>query len=136
MSIVRAPTGQRLVLHGIDWRTYGRLLRALDGRPALRLTYDRGMLEIMTLTHEHESDNRFLVRLVVVLTEELGLPVRDGGSTTIRRRRRRRGLESDSCFWIANEAAVRHKRQIDLRIDPPPDLALEVDVTNSSLDRL
>lgn len=136
MSTVRAPTGQRLLLRDVDWPTYTRLLRAFDERPAVRLTYDRGTLEIMTLTHEHESDNRFLGRLVVVLTEELGMPVRDGGSTTIRRRKRRRGLEPDTCFWIAHEPAVRSRQRIDLRIDPPPDLAIETDVTHSSLDRL
>jgi Uma2 family endonuclease len=70
------------------------------------------------------------------LTEELGLPVKAGGSTTFRRRRKRRGIEPDDCYWIADEPRVRGKRRIDLRTDPPPDLAIEVDVTSSSLDRM
>jgi Uma2 family endonuclease len=61
---------------------------------------------------------------------------RQGGSVTLRRRRRQRGLEPDRCYWIANEAAVRGKSRLDLRVDPPPDLAIEVDVTSSSLDRM
>jgi Uma2 family endonuclease len=72
----------------------------------------------------------------VTLTEELGLPVKAGGSTTFRRRRRRRGLEPDDCYWIAREPQVRGKRHIDLRTDPAPDLAIEVDVSHSSLDRM
>jgi Uma2 family endonuclease len=136
MATVQAPPGQRLILHGIDWRTYGRLLRAFAERPSVRLTYDRGTLEIMSPLHEHESDGRFLGRLAVTLTEELGLPVKAGGSTTFRRRRRRRGLEPDDCYWIAHEPPVRGKRRIDLRTDPPPDLAIEVDVASSSLDRM
>src|ERR1700687_4731675 len=96
-SVSRAP--QRLLLYAVDWRTYTRLLRALDGRH-LRLTYERGTLEFMTLTHEHESGARFLGRLAVTLTEELGLPVKAGGSTTFRRRIKKRGLEPDDCFWI------------------------------------
>lgn len=135
MSTVQMAVGQKLLLCGVDWQTYRRLLWAFDERPGLRLTYDRGALEIMTLTHEHENDNRFLAQMVVVLTDELGLPLKQGGSSTFRRRRRRKGLEPDSCFWIVNEARVRGKRRINLRSDPPPDLALEIDIFHSSLDR-
>lgn len=136
MSTVSVPTTQRLLLSGVDWRTYSRLLRALDERPGVRLTYDRGTLEIMTLTYGHESWGYILGRLIAVLTEELGLPISGGGSTTFRRRPRRRGLEPDDCYWIANEPLVRGKTRIDLRVDPPPDLVIEIDITSSSLDRM
>jgi Uma2 family endonuclease len=136
MATVQVTQGQQLVLDGCDWRTYTRLLRTLSRHPAVHLTYDRGTLELMTLTHEHESYGRFLGRLAVTLTEELGLPIKDGGSTTLRRRRKQRGLEPDECYWIAHEPQVRGKLQLDFRIDPPPDLAMEVDITHSSLDRL
>lgn len=129
-------TRQAIVLPGTDWQMYSRLLRIFAERPAVRLTYDRGVLEIMSPLREHERDVRLLDRFVVVLTEELNLPLDAGGATTLRRRRKRKGLEADNCYWIANEARVRGKRKLDLRIDPPPDLAVEVDVTRSSLDRL
>ncbi|HZU39122.1 MAG TPA: Uma2 family endonuclease [Gemmataceae bacterium] len=132
----RPRSGRCLLLHDIDWSTYSRLLRVFAERSSMRLTYDRGALEIMAPLHEHESDADFLGRLVVVLTEELGLPIKAGGSTTLRRRRRRRGLEPDRCYWIVHEPQVRGKRRIDLRTDPPPDLAIEVDVPHSSLDRM
>src|SRR5207302_9413364 len=92
--------------------------------------------EIMSPLLEHDNDGQFLGRLIVALTEELGLPIKGGGSVTMRRRRRRRGLEADECFWIANAARMAGRRRLDLRTDPPPDLALEVDVTHSSLDRM
>jgi Uma2 family endonuclease len=136
MATVRLPREQRLVLYGVDWRTYGRLLRAFGDRPAVHLTYDRGCLEIMTLSHEHEIIVHVLGRFVEVLTEELTLPVKGGRSTTFRRRRKKRGLEPDECYWIANEHLVRNKDKINLRSDPPPDLVLEVDITHSSIDRL
>ncbi len=137
MSTVPArPLSQRLVLHGIDWPTYSRLLVAFAGQRGLRLSYDRGTLEIMTLTYGHESLAHLLGRFVVALTEELGLPIAEGGSTTFRRRRSRRGLEPDQSYWIANEPLVRGKTRIDLRVDPPPDLAVEVDVANSSVNRM
>jgi Uma2 family endonuclease len=136
MSIGHAKSEQRLVLYGVPWRTYERALRTFSDRPGVRLTYDRGALEIMALSHEHENRSFLLGRLVVALTEELGLPLKGGGSTTFRRRRRQRGIEPNNCYWIANESLVRSKDKIDLRNDPPPDLALEIDVTHSSIDRL
>jgi Uma2 family endonuclease len=112
------------------------MLRAFAERPGFRLTYDRGTLEIMGPLHEHESDIDMLGRFVVVLTEERGLPIKAGRSTTFRRRRMRRGLEPDHSWWVTHEPQVRGKRHIDLRLDPPPDLALEVDVTHRSVDRM
>lgn len=137
MSTATTPTTeQHFLLHGVSWDTYTHFLRALAERPGVRLTYDRGTLELMTLTHEHESYSDLLSRFVYALTEELNLPVKGGRSTTFRRRRRKRGLEPDACWWIASEPLVRGKTSINLGKDPPPDLALEIDITYSSLDRL
>jgi Uma2 family endonuclease len=136
MATVKIPSSQRLILWGVSWREYARMLRAFADRRAVRLTYDRGVLEIMTLSHEHEAQDRLLGRLVVVLTEELGLPLKCGGSTTFRRRKKQRGLEPDECYWIAHEALVRNKDVIDLRTDPPPDLAIEIEITRSALNRV
>lgn len=124
------------VLHDIDWCTYTRLLRAFDRRRGFRLTYDRGTLEIMSPLWEHERPAYFLGRLIDVLTEELRLPCEPGRSVTLRRRRKSRGLEPDNCYWIANAPRLAGKTHLDLRIDPPPDLAIEVDITRSSLDRM
>jgi Uma2 family endonuclease len=128
--------GRRLLLDDIDWRTYSRLLRIFAARPRIRLTYDHERLEIMSPLPEHESDADMLGRMVVVLTEEMGLPIKAGRSSTFRKRRKQRGLEPDNSYWVVNEPKVRGKRKIDLKIDPPPDLAIEVDCTSSSLDRM
>jgi Uma2 family endonuclease len=136
MSTVRAPSEQRFVLSAISWHTYSRLLRAFADRPAVRLTYDRGVLELMTLSPEHEHLVSLIRRLVEAFTEELNLPLKSGRSTTLRRRRRRRGLEPDECYWLQNESLVRNRDDLDLRRDPPPDLALEIDITHSSIDRM
>jgi Uma2 family endonuclease len=134
---VRQPlAGGCLLLSGVDWKTYVQLSRIFAERPGIRLTYDRGQLEMMAPLLEHDDDGRFLGDLVFVLTEELGLPLKRGGSTTLRRRLQRRGIEADECFWIANAHRMAGRRRLNLRTDPPPDLALEVDVTHSSLNRL
>jgi Uma2 family endonuclease len=128
--------GQFLLLEGIDWRTYSRLLRTFAERPKLRLTYDRGRLEMMSPLLEHDDDGRFLGQMVHVLTEELDMPIKSGGSTTMRRQLHARGIEADESFWIANAERMKGRRRLDLRRDPPPDLAIEVDVSHGSLDRL
>src|SRR5437870_2152737 len=102
----------------------------------MRLTYDRGVLEIMSPSHRHDSMAYLLGRFIDTLTEELGQIVHAGRTMTLRNRRRRRGLEPDNCYWIASAAQILHKEELDLRIDPPPDLAMELDVTRSSLNRM
>jgi Uma2 family endonuclease len=136
VSVRRPPAGEKLRLSCVDWKTYTRLLYALAEHRGVRLTYDRGELEIMSPTLLHDDDGHFLARLIVTLTEELDLPIRGGGSVTMRRRKKRKGIEADECFWIANAPKMAGKRRLNLRIDPPPDLAIEVDVTRSSLDRM
>jgi Uma2 family endonuclease len=125
-----------LLLSGVDWRTYTRLLRTLENRPGIRLTYDCGELEIMSPSLRHDSSGRILGALVFILTEELRIPLWRGGSTTLRQQLKRKGLESDECFWIAHAHQMAGVERLDLRIHPPPDLAIEVDVTHSSLDRM
>jgi len=129
-------TCEILHLSNIDWKTYTRLLYIFAEKPGVRLAFDNGELEIMSPLLKHDKDGSFLAVLVGVLTEEMGLPISRGGSTTLRRRRSERGIEPDECYWIANAHRMKGKRVLDLRRDPPPDLAIEVDVTHSSLDRM
>ena len=130
-----AKPGRRVLIPNVAWEMYDQLLKVFEDKPNLRLTYDRGELEIMVPSYEHDGDADFLARMVQVLTEELGLPIRCGGSTTLRKQVKKRGLEPDRCLWIANAAKLAGVRQLDLAVHPPPDLAVEVDVTKSSLDR-
>lgn len=136
MSIVDLAPQQKLVLYGEPWETYVNLLKVFDERRHLRITYDRGALEIMTLSAEHEVWKHLIARLIVALTEELNLPIAGYGSLTIKRRRKLRGLEPDECFWIANEPLVRNLTKYSPRRDPPPDLVVEVEVSRSALNRL
>jgi Uma2 family endonuclease len=134
VSKLASPPGQTLLLQGISWRTYLRLLRAFADR-RLRLTYDRGALEIMTLSPEHERFKNLLGYLILVLVEELGWNMASFGSMTFQGRKRRRGLEPDQCYWIQNEPLVRCQDTIDLNRDPPPDLVVEIDISPSAMDR-
>jgi Uma2 family endonuclease len=111
-------------------------LKLFAAQSGVRTTYDRGEFEIMYPSFEHDNAADILGRFVVTLTEEFQLPIQHGGSVTLRLRRFRRGLEPDRCYWIAHEPQVRGLRQLDLRIHPPPDLAIEVDVSRRSLNRM
>ncbi len=126
---------QRLLLDAVPWRSYEYLLRAFDER-RIRITYDRGRLEIMTVSVKHERIKHLLGLLIVTLAIELGQNIAGGGSMTFKRRKKRRGLEPDECFWIQNEPLVRGKDLFDWEHDPAPDLALEIEVSRSVLKRL
>lgn len=126
----------KIVLTGVRWETYQALLLDLAENPSKKLTYDLGALEIMTPLPEHEINKDFLGRLVQTTTEVLGLEISSLGSTTLSREDLQKGIEPDECYYITNEALVRGKIKFDFNIDPPPDLAIEIDITSSSLDRL
>jgi Uma2 family endonuclease len=136
METVKSPAEQRVVLHNIGWNTYERLLADHENNSAPRFTYDRGELEIMSPSPEHEKFNRRIAQLVLVVAEDLGIEAEDLGSTTFRREDLERGFEPDSCFYIQNEERVRGKDRIDLAVDPPPDLVIEIDITNPSFSKL
>jgi Uma2 family endonuclease len=133
-TLIQSP--DRVLLQNISWQTYQSLLKDFEQQPGMRLTYDRGLLEIMMPLVPHETYKKLLGRLIETLTEELEIEIRSLGSLTCDREDLARGLEPDQCYYIQSEAAVRHRERIDLTQDPPPDLAIEVDITSSSIDQL
>jgi Uma2 family endonuclease len=91
---------------------------------------------MLSPSREHERLKRFIGRMIEVATEELNIPISSASSTTLKAEWKDRGLEADESYYLANEARVRGRDEIDLRVDPPPDLAVEVDISSSSLDQL
>jgi len=132
-TLIQSP--DRVILRNIRWQTYQSLIRDVEQEPALRLTYDRGTLEIRMPLDPHKTFKKLLGRLIEAATEELNLEIRSLGSRTCDREDLAKGLEPDQCYYIQHEAEVRGIAQIDLSQFPPPDLAVEVDMTSSSLNR-
>ncbi|WP_026785436.1 Uma2 family endonuclease [Planktothrix rubescens] len=126
---------QRTVLNQVSWQTFINLLDDLGDNRVIRLYYDQGVLEIMTPLGEHENNNRFIDDLVRAIADELNLNLKKMGSLTLKREELLKGAEPDSCYYLENEPLVRHKHNINLESDPPPDLVLEIDMTSSSLDK-
>ena len=129
-----APPEQIVQLSGISWQTYETLLAEIGDRQIL-LTYNRGHLEIMVPSPEHERFKEVLGRFVETLAEELEVSIEPLGSTTFKRPELS-GVEPDKCFYIQNLSAVKGKKRIDLNQDPPPDLAVEIDITSRSENTL
>lgn len=125
-----------ILLDGVSWETYESLLKDFERSSSIRMTYDRGSLEIMSPAKRHERRKKRIAEMVELMTLELNIPAEPGGSTTLRNSLKARGLEPDECYWIAHEAQVREREEIDLRVDPPPDLAVEIENTTNILDRL
>lgn len=134
-AVLETPT-QTMILENISWETYERILAEHPDSPSPRFTFDNGYLELMILSIEHEDQNRTLSLVVEIVAAEMKIAVRRAGSNTFKREDLLKGFEPDSSFYIQNSAAVRGKKRLDLSIDPPPDLVIEVDVTSPSLPRL
>ncbi len=135
METVKSPAEHRVILHNTSWETYERLMKERGENRVPRFVYDRGELEIMSPSTEHESIAYYIGLLVAVFAEEAGVDLYGAGSTTFDREDLERGFEPDACFYVQNAERVRGKPRIDLGLDPPPDLVVEVDITSPSLDK-
>jgi Uma2 family endonuclease len=133
-SVAWPKPGETLTLTGVDYDWFAHLARR--GDHGVRFAFDRGTLDLMAPSFLHDRTDRILSRFVVALTELLGLPIVEGGTTTLKRRKLNRGIEADEIFWIANAPAMAGKRTFRPQNDPPPDLVIEVDVSSSSVNRL
>jgi Uma2 family endonuclease len=127
---ITVPPGQTMVLRDVTWEEFEDVLADLGEHRSARVAYDQGILEIMSPLAEHEDDKDIISDLIKILLEELGREFRCLGSTTFKNIQMSAGIEPDQCFYIENEPLIRGKRRLDLNFDPPPDLALEIDVTS------
>jgi Uma2 family endonuclease len=99
------------------------------------MAYDQGTLEIMAPSFKHEQAADLLADVVKAVAEARSLDVLPAGSTTFKRRDVERGFEPDASFYLQHVADVRGRARIDLAIDPPPDVIIEIDLTHPSLDK-
>jgi Uma2 family endonuclease len=134
MTAAALPLASRFILHDVSWRGYETILDELGNRHVF-ITYNQGTLEFMSPSPKHGRVSSLISRLIWAFTEERGIPIASYGMTTFRSEVIEKGLEPDDCFYIANEPRMRGRDEIDLASDPPPDLAIEVDVTRSAMDR-
>jgi Uma2 family endonuclease len=125
----------RFVIHNVGWKGYETLLK-LFGDDGPRLYYSRGSVELMSPLLLHECFSYRLGHMVMAIGEELAIPIRPARSLTLKREDTGRGAEADESFYIANVGRVGHLTQIDLEVDPPPDLVIEIEITSALLDKI
>ncbi|VXD23900.1 conserved hypothetical protein [Planktothrix serta PCC 8927] len=130
LNRITVPPGQTVFLNNITWQEFETLLEELGEHRSSRIAYANGTLEIMTPLPEHESSKELVSDLIKALLEELDIEFFPLGSTTFKNQLMQQGIEPDNCFYIQNEALVINKKRLDLTVDPPPDLALEIDITS------
>lgn len=137
MATIAPPVrgDQRVVFHDVPWQAYVSLLNA-RGEGSIRLTYHRGVLEIMTLSWLHERLSEILGGFVKVIAREYGLEVGSAGSMTLHAQTLLCGAEADKAYYLGNEEIVRERDEYDPAVDPPPDMAIEVDLSSSSSRRI
>ncbi|MDG2617771.1 Uma2 family endonuclease [Thermoleptolyngbya sichuanensis XZ-Cy5] len=123
------PPGHQVLLRDVSWSELEQILEELGEHRAVRISYSSGLLELMTPLPEHEDDKVIISDFVKILLEEQGREFRNLGSTTFKHEQMDQAVEPDECFYIQHEAAIRGKKRIDLGVDPPPDLVIEIDIT-------
>ena len=127
---------QRVVLHNVSWKTYEHLLSDHLDASTPRFTFDRGVLEIVSPSAEHERYKQALSLLVEMLADGLGIDIENLGSTTFKRSQLERGFEADVCFYVQSAARMHGKVHIDPAVDPAPDLMIEIEITAPALNKL
>ncbi|MEG4205051.1 Uma2 family endonuclease [Microcoleus sp. Pol7_A1] len=127
---LKIQPGQQLLVEDVNWQQFESILAELGERRASRLSYSNGRLEIMVPLPEHEKAKEIIGDMVKILLETRQIAFESLGSTTLKNERMSQAVEPDTCFYIQNQAAVIGKNRLDMSIDPPPDLAIEIDLTS------
>jgi len=124
---------QRFVMGRVSWDAYVKISDALEDQPGLRLIYCDGRLVFVGKSRRHEWLSECLGHLVMAIAAQLGIPCEPAGEATYRRRENKAGLEGDRTFHLgANAIRMRGGKNYDFSTDPPPDLAIEVEVSHSA----
>ena len=127
---LKIKPGQQLLLADVSWQQFENILIDLGEHRAARVSYSHGYLEIMVPLPEHEKAKEIIGDIIKILLDCFNIDYDSLGSTTLKNEQMTQGVEPDACFYIQNQSKVIGKNRLDLNIDPPPDLAVEIDLTS------
>ncbi len=133
--IEQHPVDGKLVLHNVSWDEYEALMDQLVDPAGLRIAYDDGTLQIMTTSAEHESYATFLEKVIGFISTRRRIRIRSFGSATMRKRKKTKGNEPDACFYVQSAPLIGNRVDINFEIDPPPDIAVEIDLHRDSISK-
>jgi Uma2 family endonuclease len=135
-AIRHLPVGSALIIPDVSWAEYEELLAELGDGYAVRVAYDRGRLEIVSPSWKHEKWSWFVGLIAHVLATEFETHLESFGSTTFKHPALQQGAEPDACFYVQHAAQLIGKDELDLAVDPPPDVVVEIDASHSSKRKL
>jgi len=130
--VSQLPEDASVTFHDVSWDEYEELLEQVGEAPGLRISYDDGSLCVMTISSEHEKYSSFISSLVTVIRLRLRIDILGFGSSTMRKRKRKKGNEPDACFYVQTASLIGNRIHLDFETDPPPDIAVEIDVHHDS----
>ena len=133
--VSQLPEDASVTFHDVSWDKYEELLEQVGEAPGLRISYDNGSLHVMTISAEHEKYSEFIKSLIAGIRLRLRLNILSFGSATMRKRRHSKGKEPDACFYVQTASLIGNRVQLDFETDPPPDIAVEIDVHHDSRSR-
>lgn len=131
-AVEHIPENGTLIINDVPWEDYEELLTQMENKPGYRVTYDEGRLMIMSPRSDHEYPKEVVYRLATALAEETDTLLETFGSTTYRRKRKAKGAEPDTSFYVQHAELMVGHIDLDLEVDPPPDVVVEIDTTNES----
>jgi Uma2 family endonuclease len=129
------PADAVVTFHGVGWDEYEDLIEQVGEASGLRISFDNGTLTVMTLSTEHENYAQFLEKLLTVISPRRRINIRSFGSAMMRKRKKSKGNEPDACFYVQTADALGNRIHLDFEVDPPPDIAVEIDVHHDSLSK-
>jgi Uma2 family endonuclease len=132
--VEKMPADTVVIFHNATWADYEELLAQVGEASGLRISFNDGTLKVMTLSHEHEKYADFVKRLVSALSLRLRINILFFGSATMKKQKQTKGNEPDASFYVQTAAAIGNRIQLDLSVDPPPDVVVEVDIHHDSRD--
>ena len=134
-SIVeQMPEDTVVIFHNTTWEEYEELLAQVGEASGLRISFNDGILKAMTLSHQHEKYAEFIKSMVGSIRLRLRVNILFFGSATMRKRKKTKGNEPDASFYVQTAAAIGNRIHLDLTVDPPPDVVVEVDIHHDSRD--
>lgn len=135
MALLQIPSETRMLCEFVAWQTFVDLADSKNGSVP-RLTYDDGVLELMSPGRQHENIGRLVGRIIETYSEVREIEIQSVASTTFKRSDLKKAFEADESYYIEHAELIRPKPDVDLAIDPPPDLVIEVEITASAIAKL
>jgi Uma2 family endonuclease len=133
--VERMPEDTVVTFHDVSWEEYEDLLERVGEARGLRISYGEGTMQVVTFSTEHEAYSEFISGMMSMLSVRLRINICFFGSSTIRKKQRRKGKEPDKCFYVQTAPLLGNRQKLDFEKDPPPDVAVEIDIHHASRDK-